>query len=123
MDHGECIHVPASLIFKDLRASWCMRGGVRGPRRDHDLTVAVNDGGGGDGSVVLADIDVDEINGDPVVEEPDSSRKRDATYHRDLLSAVTSTQYALPDVVVPPSPSGEQDPKRNKTSVNEVVNG
>lgn len=66
MDHGEGVHAPASLIFKDLQASWCVRGGGRGLGRDHDVTVAVNDGGRGDGSVVLADTYVDKINGDSV---------------------------------------------------------
>ena len=56
-----------------------MRGGGRCLDRDHDVTVPINDGGGGDDSMVLADTDIDKINGDPGVEEPDSSRKRDAT--------------------------------------------
>lgn len=130
-EHGDGVHPPSSLIFKDLRASLFMSagrglGGGRGRGRTNSGGCGGAGSGPGDG---LAEIPPGqegakqkEVGLDVVMRDAGPSRK-----HGSELTAPVSTAPTLPlhaarnalPITLPaitPSPSSKHDPKKARTA-------
>lgn len=125
-EHGDGVHPPQALVFKNLGASW-FRGAGRGPGEGRGRGRSGRGRGQGRGAGQRsAGTDAgynthEEVDSDLIMEDVDANRKRTATHETAPVAAKTAiTQsgggvLALPPPAIPPSPPPKQDPKRTKT--------
>ncbi|KAM3243268.1 hypothetical protein ACQJBY_055305 [Aegilops geniculata] len=135
---GDGVHPPQAMVFKELRASWFRRpgsgpgerAGTRGGRGRG------RNGRGGGRSTAQSNPfsnkdseDLEHTEDDVTMVEAEN-RKRGAagsevpkpSHTNHTIASAAKTQLMLPPLVVPPSPTSKQEPKRSKASpsTNEV---
>ena len=125
-EHGNGIHPPSALVFKELRATWTMRSG-RGPGNGSGRRGGRRggrNGGSGRGERGRPEeteaYGADNATDDLEMQEADYTRKRAPNLIPQVAPHATLSkdqvlQLALPLSGAPPSPSGSQDMKRAKT--------
>lgn len=122
-EHGDGIHAPSALYFKDLKATWNMRvgsgpGGGRGHGRRGRRGGGRSDGRGGGNNSQPGEEPHEDHDADAVMGDADANRKR-STAHGNvdgaLMGVETGNNVAL-TAQVPPSPPPKQDPKRARTN-------
>jgi hypothetical protein len=128
-EHGDGVHPPELLVFKDLKATWAMRAGSTARGRGHGRGV-----GRGLGRVNMNEAQFNGScvrqtmeEGDGSEEDPmavDLNRKRQmnaiqlsgsGTKNGELAAPLVNSlvnQFDNPNARIPPSPPAKRDPKR-----------
>ncbi|KAM0884186.1 hypothetical protein ACQ4PT_031138 [Festuca glaucescens] len=131
-EHGDGIHPPSSLVFKDLKAAWSMRSPGRGRGRGRGLGPGHGQGRGakeyveedenilsdfnGGKTHIPEDMDTDQNKkrglsiGDPSVEGNKLALTNTASQNVGVLVNQFQSGNGVPSV--PPSPPMKRDPKR-----------
>ncbi|KAE8770450.1 23.5 kDa heat-shock protein [Hordeum vulgare] len=115
-EHGDGVHAPETMIFKDLRASW--RGAWKGKTQDQkepESTPPV--------SQATKNMEVDGTEAHMSVHDKDDpSKKRNIDDGLPAGNEIVQRSASAPSPfvpAVPPSPPPKHDPKRSKTGVQE----
>jgi hypothetical protein len=134
-EHGDGVHSPEALVFKDLKATWSMRMTGSGRTRGRG---AGRGRGRGDREVYQEDLSIPEHNTHDGTERnmlviTDHSRKRDIEaqvglekseegHVANIVNAlVNQFQSGSPVGNVPPSPPPKREPKRVRTTDGDEV--
>jgi hypothetical protein len=127
-EHGDGVHPPSSLVFKDVRAAWSIRNSGRG--RGRGRGIGRGTGFGARDNQMDEEYDMHNAEEgteyDPDLMAVDNSLKRslnDQSAIRsdgvppaaDVNALVNQFQIANSSTQIPPSPPPKRDPKRNKT--------
>jgi hypothetical protein len=138
-EHGDGVHPPDALIFKDLRADGGWRPSSRPPGRGTGRGFGRGGRGARDPDVPFESLPVNQrLEGDNVNEmdedDPltnDPSKKRHAIQPQSIGgeqgmtvdNQINLDSKVLPPLNAPPCPPLKRDPKRSRTGVSEVGDG
>lgn len=121
-EHGDGVHPPSALYFKDLRATWQIRtgsgpGGGRGRGRRGGRRGGRTAGRSQGSESSPAE---EDLHHDAVMDEADANRKRTSGQEVEsgehVLPTAQKPLLALPPPSVPESPSSKQEQKRLRTT-------